>query len=110
MKTMKKNIGIGIIDSQYNKKSDLRGLKNRISYWNDGICRNGISRKKNQGIGFTQGETVKVMLDFAMCTVTWLVDGQIRHTIDCSLLTDLSIQWVPFVCLESVGDCVALTS
>lgn len=41
-------------------------------------------------------------------TIEWKVDSDVRCKIKCLRLKELSIKWVPYICLWNKGDRVAI--
>ena len=76
---MRNSMYLGIADIKYINKQDITGLPNQVRYYNTGRYYAEATNLGTFGKGFKIGETVIVEVDWQMATVSWRVDGQLRH-------------------------------
>lgn len=56
-----------------------------------------MKQDSGAGNGFKMGEKVTVIVDFHSGNITWKVEQEVRHSLQCDRLKNLNIKWVPYV-------------
>lgn len=90
-------VSLGVRDTRNRDKVYGNWNKNFIFYYNNGYCDVDGDWKKNQGIGFKEGEIVTVNVDLNSGSIQWEINSQIRHQVSTPILKDHTISWVPYI-------------
>lgn len=92
-------VGIGIVDAQYKVCQNFNKVgeecPNRICYYSHGVILNQNQWKEGH-IDMKEGETITVKVDIEKGTVSWAVDGTVLAIVENNLISDQSINWVPY--------------
>lgn len=87
---------VGVVDQSYRSIESIdEQLPNWICYSSDGGTYN--EQEWTEGDKFECNELITVKIDFKKGTVEWIIEGEVRRSVENELLLNKNIKWVPYL-------------